>query len=93
MEEQAKQVAELLKILANSTRLLIICALMERPMNVGEIAQTMPKVSSSVLSQNLMLLKAHRILDNEKSGQHTIYSITDHRVEEIMHTLKKYYCQ
>ena len=30
MEEKAKQVAELLKLLANENRLLLLCALLER---------------------------------------------------------------
>lgn len=92
MEEKAKQIAELLKVLANENRLMIFCALMERPMNVGEIAKHVPNITLSALSQHLSLLKAHGILDFEKSGQNITYSIADHRVEEIIHVLKKHYC-
>lgn len=93
MEERAKEIAELLKVLANENRLMIFCALMERPMNVSEIAQYVPKITLSALSQHLSLLKAHGILDFHKSGQTITYSIADHRVEEIIHVLKKYYCE
>lgn len=92
MEEKAKQIAELLKVLANENRLMIFCALMERPMNVGEISKYVPNITMSALSQHLSLLKAHGILDFSKSGQNITYSIADHRVEEIIHVLKKYYC-
>lgn len=92
MEERAKQIAELLKVLANENRLMIFCALMERPMNVGEISKYVPGITMSALSQHLSLLKAHGILDYNKSGQNVTYSIADHRVEEIIHVLKKYYC-
>ena len=92
MEEKAKQIAELLKMLANENRLLILCALMEQPMNVGEISKYVPNVTMSALSQHLTLLKAHGILDFNKSGQNITYSIADHRVEEIIHVLKKHYC-
>ena len=37
MEEQAKKIAELLKLLANEQRLLILCALIQGPMTVGLI--------------------------------------------------------
>ncbi len=37
MEEKAKKIAELLKILANEHRLLILCALMQGPLAVGEL--------------------------------------------------------
>ncbi|MDL2258983.1 metalloregulator ArsR/SmtB family transcription factor [Eubacteriales bacterium OttesenSCG-928-K08] len=92
MEERAKQIAELLKMLANENRLLILCALMEQPMNVGEISKYVPNITMSALSQHLTLLKAHGILDFNKSGQNITYSIADHRVEEIIHVLKKHYC-
>ena len=35
MEEKAKNIAELLKILANEHRLLILCALGKGPLTVG----------------------------------------------------------
>ena len=92
MEEKAKQIAELLKILANEYRLTVFCALMERPMTVREILKRTPNITRSALSQHLALLKAHGILDYTKSGQSITYTIADHRVCEIIHTLKKYYC-
>lgn len=92
MEENAKKIAELLKMLANENRLLILCSLMKHPMTVGEIAAYVPNITQSALSQHLTLLKAHGILDFRKSGQNITYSIADHRVEKIVHVLKKYYC-
>ena len=93
MEEKAKQIAELLKILANENRLLILCALMEQPMTVNKISEKVPNITQSALSQHLGHFKAHGILDYVKSGQNIKYSIADHRVEEIINTLKKYYCE
>lgn len=92
MEREAKQIAELLKVLANEYRLMIFCALMEQPMNVGDISSCVPNITLSALSQHLSLLKAHGILDCVKSGQNVTYSIADSRVEEIIHVLKKHYC-
>ena len=93
MEENAKQIAELLKVLANENRLLVLCGLMERPMAVNEIMKAVPKITQSALSQHLALLKAHGILDSSKSGQSVTYSIADYRVEEIIKVLKKHYCK
>lgn len=92
MEERAKQIAELLKVLANENRLLILCALMQHPMTVGEIAGHTPNITQSALSQHLSMLKAHGVLDSSKSGQNITYSIADHRVEEVILVLKQYYC-
>ena len=92
MEGKAKQLAELLKVLANENRLMILCALMEGPKTVGKIAEKVPNITQSALSQHLALLKAHRILDCSKNGQSVTYCIDDHRVEEVIQTLRKYYC-
>ena len=92
MEERAKQIAQLLKVLANENRLMIFCALMEGPKTVGELAGRVPRITQSALSQHLALLKAHGILDFDKAGQSVTYSVADHRVDEIIKVLRKYYC-
>ena len=92
MEEKAKMIAELLKLLANENRLLIFCALMNEPMTVGEISKIIPNITQPALSQHLTLLKAAKILDSKKSGASITYFIADHRVEEIIAVLKKHYC-
>lgn len=93
MEEKAKQIADLLKVLANENRLMILCALMKRPMTVSEIAGYVTNISQSALSQHLSLLRAHGILSHSKSGQSITYAIADHRVEEVIQVLKTYYCE
>lgn len=92
MNENAKHVAELLKVLANENRLMILCFLMEAPMTTGELNKKIPQITQSALSQHLSLLKAHKILDSTKSGLNVIYEISDERVEEVIHVLRKYYC-
>ncbi len=92
MEAKAKDVAQLLKNLANDNRLLILCALMENPMTVGELGTQVPNISQPALSQHLSLLKAHGILACTKAGQHITYFISDKRVEALIDTIKEYYC-
>ncbi len=93
MEEKAKIVAELLKLLSNENRLLILCALIEGPKTVGTLAAKVSNITQSALSQHLTLLKAHGILDYHKSGQSVTYRIADERVEKVIDTLRTYYCQ
>jgi DNA-binding transcriptional ArsR family regulator len=92
MEEKAKQIAELLKLLANENRLMILCALIESPQTVSKLAERVPNITQPALSQHLSLFKAHGVLDYTKSGQTVTYAIADQRVTEIIATLKKYYC-
>jgi len=93
VNDNVKQIAELLKLLANENRLLILCALMKAPLPVNEILKEVPNITQSGLSQHLTLLKAHGILVSAKAGQNIIYSIADYKVNEIINTLKNYYCE
>ena len=93
MKKKVKQVVELLKLLANENRLMILCVLIESPMTVSKVAERVPGITQSALSQHLALFKAHGILDYVKSGQNVTYSISDNRVTEVIATLKKYYCE
>jgi len=92
MRENAKRIAELLKVLANENRILILCVLIEQPATVNEIAKHTPKITQSALSQHLALMRAHGVLDYNRSGQNITYSIADPRVEKILNTLKENYC-
>jgi DNA-binding transcriptional ArsR family regulator len=93
MEEQAKTIARMLKVLANENRLLILCRLLDGPRTVGKIAEAVPGITQSALSQHLALLRAHGMLDSSKSGQKIIYKIADERVEKVIDLLREYYCQ
>lgn len=92
MEEEAKKIAELLKVLANENRLLILCELIEGPKTVSKLAEKVINITQSALSQHLGIMKAHGILDFQKVGQSITYSIADHRIEEVISVLKKHYC-
>lgn len=91
-DEQSKQVAGLLKVLANKNRLLILCSLMEKPMNVTEISSVVNNVSQPSISQHLAILKSQDIVDFEKMGQTVTYSIKDKKIVGLMDALIKNFC-
>ena len=93
MEEKAKRIAELLKLLANEHRLLILCALIQQPMTVGRIHDFTPGISTSALSQHLSQLKMAGILASDKQGMHVTYRIQDETVVELIGFLKAHYCK
>jgi DNA-binding transcriptional ArsR family regulator len=93
METKAKKVAELLKILANENRLMILCALIEGEKTVGEIGAYVPRITQSALSQHLTRLKTAGILQSDKQGMYITYTIADPRVTEVIDTLKEHYCE
>lgn len=93
MEEQAQKIAELLKLLANKNRLLILCALIHGRRNVGEIHKHLPDITASALSQHLHQLKAAGILASEKQGMNVQYWINDGGVLSLIETIKNNYCK
>ena len=92
MREQAQRIAELMGQLANENRLLILCALLEKPMTVGELAGAVSGISGPALSQHLQKLRAGQLVQAEKQGQFVRYSIKDERLYALMALLKKEYC-
>ena len=92
MEQKAKEIAELLKLLANQHRLLILCALMAGPLTVSQIYEHTPSISSSALSQHLSQLKMAGILDSHKHGLNVTYWIQDERVISLIGAIKENYC-
>lgn len=92
MEEKAQKVADLLKLLANRYRLLILCALQERSIGVSEFAEMFPQITRAALSQHLHALKVAEIISSEKSGQYVTYSLADDRIKELFAVIKKQYC-
>ncbi|MBP1744507.1 MAG: hlyU [Firmicutes bacterium] len=91
--ENAKEIAELLKVLANENRLLIVCFLSESPMTVSELNSRLSNLSQSAISQHLALMKAHKILESTKCGLSITYSIQDDRIRSVIQVLKDNYCK
>ena len=99
MEERAKKIAKLLKLLANEHRLLILCALLKGRLTVGgrrnvsEIHKHTPNITASALSQHLNQMKMAGILSSEKQGMNVFYWIEDKRVITLIEAIKTEYCQ
>lgn len=93
MEDKAKKIADLLKVLANHNRLIILCQLIKGEKTVGELLEKVPNITQSALSQHLALMKAHGILDYAKNGQSVTYRIIDERIEKIIKSIGEYYCE
>ncbi|MCG8653712.1 MAG: metalloregulator ArsR/SmtB family transcription factor [Pirellulales bacterium] len=67
--------ASILKVLADETRLAVIEQLLNGPMNVGQINQSLG-VEQTLLSHHLKVLRDAKLVTNERSGKQVIYSLT-----------------
>jgi DNA-binding transcriptional ArsR family regulator len=91
MREHAAEAAEFLKTLANSQRLLILCALLEGEQNVGQLNSKLD-LSPSALSQHLAWLREAELVSTRRQSQTIYYQIADQRVMKIMGVLKNLFC-
>jgi DNA-binding transcriptional ArsR family regulator len=92
LAKQAGDAAQLLKMLANEKRLLILCFLAVRgEMTVGELVGVV-KLSQSALSQHLAKLRADGLVDFRRASQTLHYRVADPRALRLLQVLKDIYC-
>ena len=73
--------------LANRTRLAIIDALKDHPMNVSQISTTI-KQEQAIISVNLKQLEKSVLVISEISGNERLYSLNKEIVEPLAHVLE-----
>ncbi len=92
LRAHAAETANVLKVLANESRLLILCQLVDGPCNVRKLNQSVPFLSQSALSQHLARLREAEFVSCEPQGPNMVYSLSDPRVKEILTHLRDLYC-
>lgn len=93
LEARAGEVAQVLGALANDRRLLILCKLVEDgEATVGSLAERVG-LSQSALSQHLARMREEGIVAARRESQTMWYRISDSRVESLLATLHRLYCQ
>ncbi len=81
-EEIIIDLAELFKVFGDSTRMKILCALMEEEMCVCDIAAVIGSTCSAT-SHQLRILKQAKLVKYQKIGKVVYYSLDDDHVKEI----------
>lgn len=92
MKKNSKKAEAMLKILANSKRLMILCHLLKYEKTVGDLS-ALVGLSQSALSQHLAKMRALNLVKNRKVGQEVFYRIESIEVEAILSTLYLIYCK
>ena len=83
---QIAELAELLRLLGEPTRLRILLACLAQPASVGEIAARVD-IPRSLVSHHLRMLRASCFLRSKRNGKQIIYSPADDRVRCILEDL------
>jgi len=92
LQENAAKASGLLKVMANQSRLLILCNLLEGAKSVQQL-QAEVRLSQSALSQQLAILRGEKLVATQRSAQSVFYSLSSPEAEEMLQTLYNIYCK
>ncbi len=92
MQRNATDAVNLLKGLANESRLMIMCVLSEGEVSVGELNQRI-KLSQSALSQHLAVLREQELVQTRRQSQTIYYRLADTAAMNIIELLHDVYCE
>ncbi len=81
-EEKINSLALFFKVFSDSTRLKIIYALLDKELNVCEIASNI-NISQSATSHQLQFLKLSKLVKYKKIGKEVYYSLDDEHIKDI----------
>ncbi len=88
---QATLAADLLKAMANESRLMILCSLLEGELSVGDLNTQVP-LSQSALSQHLASLKRAGLVVARKQAQQVFYRLEGDAARQVLGLLQQLYC-
>ena len=74
---------EFFKIMGDSTRMQILCALVQNEMCVCDLA-VLTNVTKSAISHQLRYLKEAHLVKPRRSGRNVFYSLEDEHVKDIL---------
>ena len=91
LQANAERASDVLKVIANGVRLLLVCQLAEGAKSVNQL-QSSVGVSQSAVSQHLSLLRDHQVVEAHRRGQSVYYVLASKEVAALMKTLHEQFC-
>lgn len=91
MDAHAQVAADLLKALANSYRLRILCALAEGELSVNALNAQIP-LSQSALSQHLAVLRKDGLVATRRASQTIYYRVMPGPALDLIQVLHAHFC-
>ena len=82
-EEKYLDLAELFKVFADSTRLKLLSALLDKELCVCDLAEKLSMTQSAV-SHQLNLLRRSKLVKTRREGKSVFYSLDDSHVCDII---------
>ncbi len=91
-EELLYDLADLFKVFADTTRIKMLYALLDSPLCVADIAETVGATQSAV-SHQLRILKQAHLVKFQCDGKSIIYSLSDDHVHTMLAQGMEHICE
>lgn len=86
-----EQAAALMKVLANPSRLLLLCLLSDGEKNVSELEELL-KLRQPSLSQQLSRLREDKLVETRREGKSIYYRLASDEAQQIVVLLHSLFC-
>lgn len=91
LAQHCENISGLLKAIAHTQRLKILCALADGDCTVSQLEEYCGASQSSV-SQYLNKMKSERLLSSRREGQNVFYKIESPELIKLMRAMQKIFC-
>lgn len=91
MQRSAAQAGDLLRVLSNPNRLLLLCQLSQGEKSVGELEHLL-NIHQPTLSQQLGILRQKGLVATRRAGKQIFYRVCDAKALQVLQTLYALYC-
>jgi DNA-binding transcriptional ArsR family regulator len=91
MRQAASRACNLMKVLANPDRLMILCQLSQGERRVGELEASLGIVQPT-LSQQLTVLREEQLVSTRREGKNIYYTVTSPQALAVIETLYQQFC-
>ena len=91
LNRNAEKAGQLLRVLANPSRLMILCHLGDGELAVQEI-QARLGIGQSALSQHLAVLRRERLVTTRRQGQSIYYALDNDDAQAVLDALCAVFC-
>tara|TARA_R110000822_G_scaffold310472_2_gene443345 strand:+ start:6859 stop:7176 length:318 start_codon:yes stop_codon:yes gene_type:complete len=92
MRRSAEVASELMKILSNENRLMILCQLVDGEKSVGELVELLG-LNQPTVSQQLSRMKNQGLVSYRKNAQTVYYSLKGEAAQKVITVLYELYCE
>lgn len=92
MKRHTNEASTLLKAMASTPRLLVLCNLVAGEHSVGELLDELPLLGASALSQHLAVLRRQGLVTTRRKAQTIYYALAPGPAVEIISVLHGTFC-